>query len=232
MDLDTNILITGDGSHTLFSKKFQSVYHSIHGAVQESRHIFIHAGLDFFCKSYTTSCVRVLEVGFGTGLNAWLAWEYARLRQIKIEYMAIEPFPIPIDQAANLNYASYKSDEQPHKNFMTFHTCNWGEQIELDAFFILHKMKITLNEYTGQGVQVVFFDAFDPGVVPHMWTTNVWDNLFKRMTPGAVLTTYCCKGNVQRGLMQAGFHIEKLKGPPGKREMLRAITPATIQGGL
>lgn len=224
MDLDTNICITDDGSHTLYSHTFQSTYHSTFGAVQESRHVFIKSGLEYYVNPYSPAYVRILEVGFGTGLNAWLAWEYARLRQICVSYISIEPFPISIEQAATLNYpALTHTAEHLQKKFLSLHTCAWEKPVPLDNTFTLHKIKTTLNQYAGDMIDVVFFDAFDPSIVPHMWTIDVWHNLKKTMSNNAVLTTYCCKGDVKRGLKQAGFTIEKLKGPPGKREILRAM---------
>ncbi len=210
--------ITDDGSATLFNAQVGEHYHSTFGAIGESKHIFIEAGL----KPYLgQSKISIFEVGFGTGLNALLSCKAGAENQIAIHYTAIELFPVSLEVATSLNYcALLKADQSV---FLKMHSAP-----EFDDFvspqFYLKKMQ---RSFVGLQLQpdifdVIYFDAFSPEAQPEMWTVEGFSVLFNALKKGGVLVTYSCKGTVKRALKQAGFLIEKLPGPPGKREFLRA----------
>jgi tRNA U34 5-methylaminomethyl-2-thiouridine-forming methyltransferase MnmC len=214
------IIETGDGSHSLFNKELDETYHSRHGALQESTHVFIRQGLDRFLDSLTE--VFVFEVGFGTGLNALLTWQWAVAHRIKVNYTTTEPFPLPEDIWKNLNYASAIDMKQEYERL---HISAWERPQSMSPYFTFTKQKTALQQVTLKvGVyDLIYFDAFAPNKQPHMWTSAVFAQLASAMKPGAILVTYCAKGQVKRDLKSTGFTLETLPGPPGKREMVRAV---------
>ena len=218
---NNQIHITDDGSATFFNAQVGEHYHSTFGAIQESQHIFIEAGLYPFLYQKSVS---VLEVGFGTGLNALLALIVAQKRGINVHYSAIELYPINLTEAARLNFPELLKVSP--ELFLTMH-----ESPVMDAYvtdyFHLRKWQESFEGIAleAQSYDVVFFDAFSPEVQPEMWTTKGFSKLFTALKPGGYLVTYSCKGLVKRALKEAGFVLEKLPGPPGKREFLRAGRP-------
>jgi tRNA U34 5-methylaminomethyl-2-thiouridine-forming methyltransferase MnmC len=201
---------TGDGSKTLYSEKFGEHYHSTFGAVGESEHVFIRAGfMEVACNP-----VSVLEIGFGTGLNAYLTLSASKKDGRAVYYEAVELFPV------DASIANQLSDEEL---FPRLHSAEWDKDIEIVPNFTLHKRKADLLDagFT-QKFDVVYFDAFSPSVQPEMWTRKVFTGIFHSMNPNSVLTTYCAKGEVRRMLQSTGFTVERLPGPQGKREILRA----------
>jgi tRNA U34 5-methylaminomethyl-2-thiouridine-forming methyltransferase MnmC len=215
----SELLITEDGSHTLFVPEIDECYHSSHGAIQESRHIFIEAGLKHCAKKE----IRVLEIGFGTGLNAFLTLIEAEKSDKKIHYTSLEKFPVEVEKAFNLNYPEEFSPENRNV-FESLHTSDWNQDIQIKASFILKKIEtdFTCCTFDNQ-FDVVYFDAFSPEKQPEMWTQERFDMIYKHCNAGAILTTYCAKGIVRRAMQAAGFIVERLTGPPGKREILRGI---------
>jgi len=216
----SGIVLSMDGSHTLFSSRFGEHYHSSFGAIQESRHIFIEAGLKF--AVHDSRSVNVFEVGFGTGLNALLTFQYARQHDITVNYFAVEAFPLGERVVTGLNYPRLLRVEP--ETFITMHRA--GSQLtEIEPFFKLALMPTTLQavKLKSDYFDVVYFDAFSPDTQPEMWTVSCFEKIYDAMKRGGVLTTYSCKGIVKRALKAAGFFIEKLPGPPGKREFLRAV---------
>lgn len=217
----TTVLHTSDGSHTLYVPEIDETYHSTHGAVQESTHIFIQAALQH-CK---LNVVRILEVGFGTGLNALLTKLEADRAGRKIVYTTLEKFPVDPQLALSLNYSSLLTVKQDDDFFGKLHLAPWGERIELDHNYSFMKVccDFALYESNAQQFDLVFFDAFSPDKQPEMWTVDLLRNVYRWCAPQAILTTYCAKGVVRRALEEVGFKVERLPGPPGKREILRAI---------
>ena len=215
------IILTQDGSHTLIDTRTGETYHSIHGAIQESEHVFIRAGLDLFCNS--ASAIHVFEVGFGSGLNALLTYLWAEKNKIPVQYQSIELYPISFETVTQLNYPQLlKVDKQL---FQKMHQ-HREEEIIVSGYFTLQKHLKSLDEIRfpdNTFFDVVFFDAFSPSVLPEMWTEQTFGKIACSMKNGGVLTTYSTKGDVKRALKASGFTIEKLPGPPGKREILRAI---------
>jgi len=214
---------TSDGSHTLFLPELNEHYHSTFGALQEAKLVFIQNGLH-----YLQPCLKeinLLEVGFGTGLNALLTVLEAKKQQRKINYVAIEPFPLQKEVINTLNFPEQIGGPEAEGYFNKLHTANWGQASFLSDYFILNKIEAKLQEITlkQQQFHLIYFDAFGPDVQPEMWTEEVFAKLYDCLNFDGVLVTYSCKGSVKRALLAAGFLIEKLPGPEGKREVLRAV---------
>jgi tRNA U34 5-methylaminomethyl-2-thiouridine-forming methyltransferase MnmC len=212
------IILTEDGSHSLLQNELNETYHSIHGAIQESRHIFIDAGL----KQCAKDTIKVLEIGFGTGLNAFLTQLETELSGQKVHYTTIELYPLSTASASLLNYPDLLAPEKKDA-FYQLHTSPWQNNIQLTSQFELYKIKEDFSTMVLTGnFDLVYFDAFSPEKQPEMWTEERFRMIFSCCNPGAILTTYCAKGNVRRNLQSAGFQVERIPGPPGKREILRA----------
>jgi tRNA U34 5-methylaminomethyl-2-thiouridine-forming methyltransferase MnmC len=211
---------TADGSVTVLSGSFGETYHSVNGAITESQHVFINASF----KTVDVNPVTVLEIGFGTGLNAFLTLLEAEKEKREVHYSSIELFPIPSDIYNNLYYSENclpgRADE-----FLLLHQSDWEKEIAVTGYFRLTKINadITLFDFGQEKYDVVYFDAFSPNIQPELWTKDIFNRVFRSMKPGGVLTTYCAKGEVRRNMQGAGFVVERLPGPPGKREMLRAV---------
>lgn len=213
------LFVTGDGSHSCFSAQYGVSYHSRYGAVTESKHVFIQAGLRY--KAVVQRELDILEAGFGTGLNALLTWMEATRRNLEVRYTGLERFPLPLDTVRQLNYTDLEEDIQP---LITLHTCAWEEPRTLSENFTFEKRGLDIETYEmPEAYDLIYYDAFAPQAQPALWTVDVLGRMFRSLRPDGVLVTYCAKGDVQRALKQVGFRIEKLTGPPGKREMVRAL---------
>ena len=209
---------TKDGSHTLFNERAGEHYHSLFGAIQESEHIFIRAGLDALQTLPET--LHILEIGFGTGLNALLSLKWAEKHRQRVQYLGIEAFPLAKSALKQLNYAEILQIEQTI--FLQMHRNTMQQQIT--PHFSLRVLHDKLRDFLPEKnrFHVVFFDAFSPDSQPEMWTEEGFIKLHDALVPGGILVTYSCKGIVKRALKVAGFSLKKLPGPPGKREFLRA----------
>lgn len=223
--MERSFLETEDGSTTLYVPQLNEHYHSVHGAIQESLHIFIHAGIEYYARDR----ISILEAGFGTGLNAYLSLIYARDHASRIDYTSIEKYPLSQTESRQLNYPELISSAPPEL-FEQLHVSPWNVPVALTSYFTLHKIKNDFREieYHSQ-FDIVFYDAFNPEVQPHLWTEEVFSHFYKALKPGGILVTYCVKGIVKQALRNAGFTLKRLPGPPGKREMLRATRPDTPQ---
>lgn len=218
------IIETQDGSHTIFSTRFGVSYHSKYGAIQESRHVFIKSGL--FHKALTSKKLNILEIGLGTGLNAFITLLEAENHQLEIQFTAIEAFPISWEEAQKLNYPSSLDHPEKREQFLELHRCNWGEFSDIAPCFEFRKLKQQFEEISfSETFDLVYFDAFAPDAQPELWDLPVLSRVYNSMLPGGVLVTYCAKGVVKRRLRELGFIVERLPGPPGKREMTRATKP-------
>jgi tRNA U34 5-methylaminomethyl-2-thiouridine-forming methyltransferase MnmC len=216
------LVITGDGSHTLFIPELNEHYHSTFGALTESLHVFVRSGLDCFAGS---SEISIFEAGFGTGLNALLTALYAVRMGMKVWYFAIEKYPVNPLMVAQLNYPHLLKDAENDAKelFSAIHNSDWETMTEIHPFFHLKKMKGDMCFFIPDAnYDLVYFDAFAPDKQPEMWTGEVLHRLAQAMRPGGIFTTYCVKGSVKRILKECGLTVEKLPGPPGKREILRA----------
>lgn len=214
---------TADGSHTLFVPHLNEHYHSTHGAMQESELVFIQNGLHHLPESINE--INLLEVGFGTGLNALLTVLEAKKQRRKINYVAIEPEPLADNILEKLNYASVIGGSEAVGYYNKIHKAGWVYPVFISDYFIISKIQAQLQDITllDDQFHLVYFDAFGPEVQPELWTEQVFMKIFKCLKPGGILVTYSCKGSVKRALKAAGFGIEKLPGPAGKREVLRAM---------
>ncbi len=216
--LERKITQTADGSQTLFIPALNEHYHSKHGALQESRHVFIQQGLELLLGQEKAT---IFEVGFGTGLNALLALEWAQANNIKLHYQSVEKYPLSEAEYAHL---AYPGINMPTSDMLyQMHEAEWDTAVELTPFFTLEKRKGSLHELElTQALDGVFFDAFAPEKQPDLWTSDVFRRFEKKLKPNGFLVTYCAKGQVRRNMQEAGLLVERLQGPPGKREMLRA----------
>jgi tRNA U34 5-methylaminomethyl-2-thiouridine-forming methyltransferase MnmC len=209
---------TEDGSSTLFSAKYGAHYHSLHGAVTESNHIFIEAGL----KSMKLADINILEVGFGTGLNAALTAQCAIDLGINIVYHTLELHPLTEEDYRKLNYETILP---PETGRLWKNICQslWNNEACISSHFRIKKINIDFTIWNPEiEYQVVYFDAFAPNDQPEMWSLKQFEKLYKSMSKGSKLLTYCVKGEVKRALREAGFTLERLDGPPGKKHILRA----------
>lgn len=215
------IIESADGSHTIFSDKFGVTYHSRHGAVTESQHVFINAGLRF--KAAENQEVAVLEAGFGTGLNAFLTWLFAEKRGLRVRYTGLEIFPLSPGEAALLNYPDLLDLPDRRDDFFTLHTCAWEQPLDLSENFTFEKRKTPIEFVAFDGAfDLIYFDAFAPQAQPELWSENTLHRMHRALRPDGMLLTYCAQGEFRRTLKRVGFAVEKLQGPPGKREMTRA----------
>jgi len=217
--LHTKLIVhlTADGSHTLYVPDMDETYHSVYGAVQESEFVFIEQGL----RACRKEAIRLLEIGFGTGLNALLtALEAGRKKKI-IHYTALERYPVSEQNTCLLNYPALL--ETDGEMFAKIHHSPWNMDVKINPFFVLHKINADFTTCALPGMyDVIYFDAFSPEKQPEMWREDGFAKIFKHCNQNAVLTTYCAKGTVRRALQKVGFQVERLPGPPGKREILRA----------
>lgn len=216
------IITTADGSNSLFRKDLGEHYHSTFGAIQESEHIFIAAGLNHALTRYSE--LNILEIGFGTGLNAWLTLQHTP-KNCLVKYHGVEAFPPDFELISQLNYAD-ETKEKKHL-FLSLHTAPWEKLVPITSNFSLHKIHSRAEnmEFPSDFFHLVYFDAFAPQYEPCLWTAEIFKALFNTLQQGGLLVTYCCKGEVKRKLKDAGFSICKLPGPKGKREFLRAEKP-------
>lgn len=216
---DLEIIRTSDGSHTLRNNHLSETYHSVHGAVQESQHVFIRHGLEYFDETTNTEAISVLEIGFGTGLNAFLAAQYAARHRVLIQFTTLETFPLRKEVWSRLNYAR----EERHL-FDALHDATWGSMVSITPFFSIEKREVPLQDVALNGFfNVVFFDAFAPSVQPELWTFEMLKKATDSLTTGGVFVTYSAKGQLKRDLRSIGLRVEALPGPLGKREMVRAL---------
>lgn len=221
---EREIIITADGSVTIAIPQLNVTYHSKHGAIQESMHVFIEAGLKPLLNQQET--INLFEMGFGTGLNALLTLIEAEKHQQKINYQTVEAFPLEKEIVAGLNYCEQLHQPQLKPLFEQLHASPWNQSINLTPWFTLQKDHTTLfNLSTAQLFNLIYYDAFAPNAQPELWTVDAFTQLFNMLTAGGILVTYCSKGDVRRAMQAAGFSIEKIPGPPGKREMVRARKP-------
>lgn len=214
---------TADGSSTFFVAQWDEHYHSIHGAIQESNHVFIEAGLKYFIEKYQLTTIKIYEVGFGTGLNAFLTASYLQTTTIKVEYYASEAYPLSLEEVEMLNYTE-QMEEHQKELFLKLHTAPWNEKAEISNQFTLIKKQEFLESRTLIGsLDLIYFDAFAPSAQPELWTEDIFSNLLHDISDKGILVTYCAKGSVKRAMKSAGWKIESIPGPPGKREMTRAF---------
>lgn len=217
--MNTQVVVTADGSHSVFNAEVGQHYHSIYGAVQESDRVFIELGL-LYTFDRVEGPIRVFEMGFGTGLNALMTIREAMRHHRKIDYVGVEPYPIPVEEAKLLNY------DQELTTFWLpdLHEAPWGVPTPIVPALTLTKFNTRLQDLPYIGTfDLVYYDAFAPEGQPELWTLEVFQKVATLLRSGGALTTYCSKSAVQRNLREAGFEVEKHVGPARKREVIRAI---------
>ena len=216
------IITTADGSRTIQLEDWNEVYHSKHGAIEEARHVFINAGLHHVLGTHDRCELSILEIGFGTGLNAFLTLLESQRNHFTINYQGVEAYPVTLDEICQLNYVDLISPQDQHI-FDKLHSCNWNKKVRITSFFELTKRQQFFADITDVNqFDMIYFDAFGARVQPELWTKHIFKKMFDALKVNGVLVTYAAIGQVKREMIELGFLVERLQGPPGKRHMLRA----------
>ena len=217
--MEREIIRTKDGSTTIHIKDWDECYHSKHGAIQEAQHVFIKNGLAL----YQNQSVSILEIGFGTGLNAFITYLESKKLNLDIDYVGVEAYPVSISELSAMNYVSELNADDKNAIFNLFHESNWEEKVVIDPFFTITKRQQFFEEINDfEQYDLIYFDAFGYRVQPDLWSTSIFKKMYTALRPGGKLVTYAARGVVKRSMIEVGFTVEKLPGPPGKREMFRA----------
>jgi tRNA U34 5-methylaminomethyl-2-thiouridine-forming methyltransferase MnmC len=212
------IIITEDGSTSINLPELNEQYHSKKGAIQEAYHVFIRMGLDLFSDK-----IAILEIGFGTGLNAYITFLESKRRDLIIDYTGVEAYPVIQEELGGLNYVSQLEAEEYRQAFVDFHNTEWETKQAISDQFSLTKRKQFFNDIVDDNCHdLIYYDAFGSGVQPELWGEEIFAIMYKALKPNGVLVTYAAKGSARRAMQFVGFTVERLDGPPGKREMLRA----------
>ncbi|HEX8014046.1 MAG TPA: tRNA (5-methylaminomethyl-2-thiouridine)(34)-methyltransferase MnmD [Flavobacterium sp.] len=218
--MEREIIKTLDGSTTIHLKEWNECYHSKHGAIQEAKHVFIKNGLSLF----EDNPVSILEIGFGTGLNAFITFLEANQKNQIINYTGVEAYPVNADEVLSMNYVSELEANQFEEIFKKMHECDWNQKNEISPNYSLTKRKQFFDEIDDFEIfDLIYFDAFGYRVQPELWSTEIFQKMYNSLKPNGVLVTYAARGVVKRSMIEVGFTVEKLAGPPGKREMFRAV---------
>ena len=214
---------TADGSRTIFNAEVGEHYHSRHGALQESQHVFLQSGLNYFREKSGLQEAKILEVGFGTGLNFLLTADLSQEKKIRVQYTGIEAYPLPFDMISKTEYDQYVSTGIWDR-FLNSYMASFTSSVQIGDFCELEIAECKLHDFTSkQTFDVIYFDAFAAIHQPDMWTDEALSHVCSFLNPGGVFVTYAITGNLKRSMKALGFNIEKVPGAPGKREMLRAV---------
>ena len=221
------IIKTNDGSTTIHLPEWNESYHSKHGAIQEAYHVFIKNGLRFansqkLVSLFKVKSIAILEIGFGTGLNAFITFVEAKKTNQSIDYVGVEAYPVEMDETMQMNYPN-EIDVSETTVFKKMHEFNWDQKNQLSDNFMLTKRKQFFQDIQDEAsFDLIYFDAFGFRVQPDLWTDTIFVAMFKALKPNGILVTYACRTSIKNAMLSAGFSVEKLPGAPGKREMLRA----------
>lgn len=215
------IITTSDGSHSLLHQELNETYHSVHGALRESLHVFIRHGFDYFYEAHGPSVISIFEIGFGTGLNAFVTAGAKASKTVTVQYTSLEAYPLEEAVWRKLNYAPLPEQQD---RFARLHEVPWENMVEALPGFYLKKVKASLQDIVvpGDAFDIIYFDAFAPNKQPEMWALPMLDKVVRGLKPGGVFVTYCARGQLKRDLKSLGLVVETLEGPPGKKEMVRA----------
>ncbi|MBF4518175.1 tRNA (5-methylaminomethyl-2-thiouridine)(34)-methyltransferase MnmD [Flavobacterium sp. ANB] len=218
--MEREIIKTLDGSTTIHLKEWDECYHSKHGAIQEAKHVFIKNGFSLF----ENNPISILEIGFGTGLNAFITFLEATQKKQKIDYVGVEAYPVDAGEVLQMNYVAELEALEFDNIFEKMHKSKWNEKTEISTDFSLTKRKQFFDEIDDyETFDLIYFDAFGYRVQPELWSTEIFRKMYNSLKPNGVLVTYAARGVVKRSMIEVGFTVEKLAGPPGKREMFRAF---------
>lgn len=222
--MERKIITTADGSKTIHIAEWDEQYHSKHGAIQEARYVFLKTGVAHYVSEHPDQKeIAVLEMGFGTGLNALLTYFEAEKYNVSFNYVGAEAYPVSQEEAEAMEYASQLEEENATSIYNKLHNATWEEETQISDDFKLTKRKQRFEDIVDNEVfDLIYFDAFGPRVQPALWTEEIFTKMFNALRPNGVLTTYCAQGAARRAMQAVGFQVERLPGPPGKREMLRA----------
>ena len=221
--MERKIIITDDGSTTIHLPQWDEQYHSKFGAIQEARHVFIQMGLVKVLEREELSEISILEIGFGTGLNALVTWQEALNKKVLIEYTGVEAYPVSSEEVEHLNFTKRLELPDAASVFEKMHKSEWETPQNISEFFKLTKQNKFFQDISDVNkYDLIYFDAFGAGIQPDLWTEVIFEKMYKAMRTNGVLVTYAAKGSVRRAMLEVGFKVERLPGPPGKREMLRA----------
>jgi len=213
------IITTLDGSTTIHLPELKESYHSKYGAIQEAYHVFIKNGLSLF----KSKSVSILEIGFGTGLNAFITYLETQKINQNIDYVGVEAYPIILEEALQMNYVSELNATNETETFKKMHQCDWELKIHFSKKFSITKRKQFFQDISDENAfDLIYFDAFGYSVQPELWSLEIFKKMFLALKPNGVLVTYACRTSIKNAMKDAGFSVEKLPGAPGKREMLRA----------
>ena len=221
------IVITSDGSSTIHIPEWDEQYHSKHGAIQEAYHVFIKHGFRYYFNDIQnltkTNTTSILEIGFGTGLNAFITLLESKKNNQAINYVGVEAYPVSMDEISQLNYETQLNQERNESLFKLLHKVSWEETHLISDDFSLIKQNKFFSDIEDENLyNIIYFDAFGARVQPELWTEAIFQIMYNALKPNGILVTYAAKGSVRRAMISVGFKVEKLPGPPGKREMLRA----------
>lgn len=224
MALNPKIEVTEDGSNTLVHPKFNAHYHSVFGAIQESNHVFIDSGLRFQLPNLQDNRCRILEVGFGSGLNAFNTLISSEELSLNIDYVGVEQYPISLETVSQLNFPTAFRREDLQSTFNKMHDVEWEKPVTISENFTLEKRQQDIfNLKDENDYDLIFYDAFGPGAQPELWTAPIFEILYKSLKDQGVLVTYCAQGAARRAMQSVGFTVQRCPGPPSKRHMLRAV---------
>lgn len=224
--MELEIIETRDGSSSLFVPEINETYHSTHGAIAEAKYVFIKQGIEHYLGINTPKSINILEVGFGTGLNALLTASFIDKISTKINYHTLETTPLSKELIEKLNYTELLTDFNSKELLVALHKAEWEALVEISSNFNIKKINQPLTAFKSETMfDLVFFDAFAPSKQPEMWEGHIFDQLIKMMNQRSFLVTYCAQGQFKRNLKSAGFEVESLPGPPPKKEMVRAFRP-------
>ncbi|MDT8416680.1 MAG: tRNA (5-methylaminomethyl-2-thiouridine)(34)-methyltransferase MnmD [Lutibacter sp.] len=216
--MERKIMITADGSTTIHITEWDEQYHSKHGAIQEAKHVFINNGLSLFANRK----ISILEIGFGTGLNCFITFLEAQKMNLAVDYVGVEAYPLVAEEVEKMNYVAQLEAIEFSNIFNQMHTQDWEIKGGISPEFFLTKRKKFFNKINDENkFDLIYFDAFGARVQPELWTEEIFEKMYNALKPDGVLVTYSAKGSVRRAMLAVGFLVEKLPGPPGKREMLR-----------
>ncbi len=214
------IILTKDGSTSIFLPELNETYHSKFGAIQEAKHVFIKNGLSLV----NDKSVSILEIGFGTGLNAFITFLEAQKNNQNINYVGVEAYPVELDIISQLNYVSELDATKHQAIFNEIHQCDWEMENKIESNFNLTKRKQKFQDISDSSkYNLIYFDAFGFDVQPELWNEEIFQLMYETLLPNGILVTYACRTSIKKAMIHAGFKVEKLPGAPGKREMLRAV---------
>lgn len=225
--LNRKYIKTADGSSSIYVPDLDETYHSRHGAINEAVHVFIKSGFLYFLEQNPeASDCSILEIGFGTGLNAFLTAIESEKLQFKTTYIGVEAYPILNEDLSHINFQTLVNSGKHKELFYTLHKSKWEQLESISGYFQLKKLQKQFSAISDKlKYNLIYFDAFGPRVQPNLWEEPIFNSMYNALKPGGVLVTYCAQGQARRTMQSVGFLVERIAGPPGKREMLRATKP-------